>query len=492
MSSAASTISFPAPMASPAPSFSLAPSPAPPRTIWGLDPNQLHTRYWASNGVQVVRQGEPSEIVKYAELFLLTESPTFTLFKLADVVDALNWIKPQLLLIRLHDTRDRSYREHVVTDEFDQFVRFERRYDASSHLTRVALTPDRDVAKLWQSAPDALTGWRRLRKFIPRTERTTLSVSGQIYDRNAPGEVARFIYDLVARWHRPDSTVLRARNIHGKVWRDAQAKVDPAVKFIGPVWVGCGRKIAPSDMPIVGPAVLWDDPQNRPVNDDIHWLHIEPTVVPEEAPAPRPHSLFDRVFKRGFDIAFALFGLLVSLPLYPLIMLAIYFEDGRPFFFAHKRETRGGREFGCVKFRSMRKDAEKMKALLKKTNQADGPQFFMENDPRLTRVGRFIRKYNLDELPQFWNVLTGDMSIVGPRPSPHKENQYCPPWREARLSVRPGITGLWQVKRTRRAGSDFQEWIRYDLEYVEKRSLWMDLHIIWQTVANILGKVSKS
>ena len=78
----------------------------------------------------------------------------------------------------------------------------------------------------------------------------------------------------------------------------------------------------------------------------------------------------------------------------------------------------------------------------------------MEDDPRLTRVGKFLRKYNFDELPQFWNVITGDMSIVGPRPSPHKENQYCPPWREARLSVRPGITGLWQVKRTRRAGSD--------------------------------------
>src|ERR1700722_19152737 len=108
-----------------------SPTPhAPPvRTIWGLDPTQLHTRYWASNGVQVVRQGEPSEIVRHAELFLLTESQTFTLFRLADVVDALNWIKPQLMFIRLHDTRDRAYREHVVTDEFEQFVRFERRYE---------------------------------------------------------------------------------------------------------------------------------------------------------------------------------------------------------------------------------------------------------------------------------------------------------------------------------------------------------------------------
>jgi lipopolysaccharide/colanic/teichoic acid biosynthesis glycosyltransferase len=214
--------------------------------------------------------------------------------------------------------------------------------------------------------------------------------------------------------------------------------------------------------------------------------------VPDDAPRPRPGSPLDLAFKRAIDIAFAFLAILCTLPLYPLIMLAIWFEDGAPFFFSHKRETLGGREFPCVKFRSMRKDAEKMKAVLKKLNRADGPQFFIENDPRLLRVGRFLRKYNLDELPQFWNVLVGDMSIVGPRPSPHKENQYCPPWREARLSVRPGITGLWQVKRTRRAGSDFQEWIKYDLEYVEKRNWWLDLKIIWQTVMNILGKVSRS
>ncbi|MEA2733884.1 MAG: hypothetical protein QOE14_335, partial [Humisphaera sp.] len=174
--------------------------------------------------------------------------------------------------------------------------------------------------------------------------------------------------------------------------------------------------------------------------------------------------------------------------LYPFIMLAILLEDGRPFFFAHKRETMGGKEFPCLKFRSMRKDAEKIKRELKERNQADGPQFYIENDPRLTRVGKFLRKYNLDELPQFWNVLVGHMSVVGPRPSPYSENQFCPPWREARLSVRPGITGLWQVRRTRRAGSDFQEWIKYDIEYVENRTWWLDLKIIWKTFETILRK----
>jgi lipopolysaccharide/colanic/teichoic acid biosynthesis glycosyltransferase len=212
----------------------------------------------------------------------------------------------------------------------------------------------------------------------------------------------------------------------------------------------------------------------------------------DEAPRPKRGSRFNRAAKRAFDVAFSSLAILVTLPLYPLIIAAIWFEDGGPFFFSHKRETVGGREFNCVKFRSMRKDADKLKHLYKKMNKADGPQFYIENDPRLTRIGHFLRKYNLDELPQFWTVLWGDMSIVGPRPSPRRENQYCPPWREARLSVRPGITGLWQVKRTRRAGSDFQEWIKYDLEYVEKHNWWLDLKIIWQTVLNVLGKVSRS
>lgn len=465
---------------------------APPRTIWGLDPVQLHSRYWASMGVQVVRQGEPSEIVRHAELFLLTEGPTLTLFRIADMLDELNWVKPQVLFIRLHDTRDRGYREHVVTDAYDQFVRFERVYEASGGPTRVVLTPDRDVAKLWQSAADSRTGWRRLRRFIPKSDRAAISITGTVYDRNMPRQVAQFVHDLVARWHRPDSTVLRAMQVHGQVWRDAQAKIETGVKFIGPVWVGCGRKVTATSTPVIGPAVIWDDPTNRPVNDDIHWLHIERTPSKDDAPRPRHGSKFNRGFKRGFDLCFATAAIVATLPVYVPIIIAIWIEDGRPFFFSHRRETRGPRDFPCIKFRSMRKDAEKMKAVLTQRNQADGPQFFIQDDPRLTRVGAFLRKYNLDELPQFWNVLTGDMSIVGPRPSPRKENQFCPPWRDARLSVRPGITGLWQVMRTRRAGSDFQEWIKYDLEYVEKRSAWLDLAIIYKTITNIFGKLSRS
>jgi lipopolysaccharide/colanic/teichoic acid biosynthesis glycosyltransferase len=468
--------------------FTIA-APAQPRTIWGLDPFQLYTRFWASQGVQVVRQNEPSPIVKHAELFLLTEPRTLVLFKLQSVVmDALNWVNPQVLFLRLHDTRERAYREEVVTDEFDRFVRFNRVYDASEHVARVVLTPEREVAQLWQSAPDPLTGWRRLRRYTPRIDRMTLKgLDGSSYLEGNDREIAFFLHDLQVLWKQPSSTIPRAHRGPGGVWKDPASSVDPKCKFIGPVWVGAGRHLTGDATAVIGPAVLWDDPRQRPQTEAIQWLDIQPTTPPAE-PAPKTTTTAEKLLKRPFDLVVSIFALLFSLPLYPLIMLAIWLEDGRPFFFGHKRETMGGREFPCWKFRSMRKDAEQIKKQLKAKNQADGPQFFIENDPRLTRVGKVLRKYNLDELPQFWNVLMGDMSIVGPRPSPYSENQFCPPWREARLSVRPGITGLWQVRRTRRAGSDFQEWIKYDIEYVETRTWWLDMKIIWKTFETIIRK----
>ena len=465
-------------------------SSGPPRTVWGLDPQQLHTRYWAAHGVQVVRLGEPSEIVTHAELFLLTDSGSLTLFSLSPLMDALNWIKPQVLFVRLHDGHERGYRENVVTDDAERFLRFERVYDASSHLARVALTPDREIAQLWQSAPDPLTGWRRLRRFIRRHDRATQSVPGAVYDGNVDRELACFLHDLLLLWKHPDSTVVRAQAAGPEVWKDPESKIDGSAKFIGPVWIGSGRTVDPGAT-VIGPAVIWDDPRRRPAIEEIQWLDIEPTEPPED-PNPRTGSLLDRSSKRLFDLIFSALAILCTLPLYPFVFLAIWLEDGRPFFFSHRRETLGGREFPCVKFRSMRKDAEKLKAELRARNQADGPQFFIDHDPRLTRVGAFLRRYNLDELPQFFNVLAGHMSIVGPRPSPYSENQYCPPWREARLSVRPGITGLWQIKRTRRSGTDFQEWIKYDIEYVEKRTFWLDLVIIFRTFSVMLGKVSRS
>jgi len=127
-----------------------------------------------------------------------------------------------------------------------------------------------------------------------------------------------------------------------------------------------------------------------------------------------------------------------------------------------------------------------MQHQLQMLNQVDGPQFKIEDDPRISGVGKFLRDTCIDELPQFINVLLGQMSIVGPRPSPEYENESCPPWRDARLSVRPGITGLWQVSRTRQSFMDFQEWLHYDTEYVRTLSFWKDIRICLKTANKLI------
>jgi lipopolysaccharide/colanic/teichoic acid biosynthesis glycosyltransferase len=469
----------------PLPRFDPPRAPVSTHTIWGFDPLQLHTRFWASRGIQVVRQGEPSAIVPHAELFLLTDPRTMAIFRLVAIVEQISWLNADLMFVRITDSRDRGYRELVVTDDDEHFLRFQRDYGGSdTRLARVALTPDRDIARIWQAAKDPRGGWQRLRYAIRQKDRWTMSARGRVYDRQSDHEAATFVRDLVTAWRRPDSTIHGIREVSPRVWAPDGATLDPTARFIAPVWIGSGRSI-PGATTAVGPAVLWDAPDARPVPEDIRWLDLEPTDAPTFSHArKRKATHFEDLVKRTFDVAFSLAVLLFTLPLYPIIALAIFLENPGPIFFSHKRESRGGREFGCLKFRSMRTDAEEIKKrlLAENKNLADGPQFFMDPDPRLTRVGAFMRKCQIDELPQFFNVLAGHMSVVGPRPSPRSENQFSPSWREARLSVLPGITGLWQIKRTRAKGADFQEWIKFDIQYVEKASLWLDLYIIWKTV----------
>ncbi|MEZ6191222.1 MAG: sugar transferase [Phycisphaerales bacterium] len=460
------------------------------QTVWGLDIAQLHQRFWASRGVQVVCRGDEEKVSDAAELYLLIEPSHYCLFRLDQVIDTLSWLKPKLLFVRIHDTEEHGYRERIITDDRDGFVRFHREYGgADCRLIRTAVCSNPQLAELWRTAPDNRNGWRTLRQSVAQIHRTTISINGSTYYRHLKDEQTQFIRELVTIWRRPDAAIRRARQmLDGKVWIDQQTSANPNTRFIGPVWVGAGRKLAGIES-IVGPAVLWDDPDTRPTADSVQWFTPGHEAAEGEEIISRPRRLnqLQKAGKRTFDIVVALIGLALTLPLYPLIMFLIWLEDGRPFFFAHRRETRGGREFPCLKFRTMRNDAEQMKQQLAEQNKCDGPQFFIEDDPRITRFGKIMRKCNIDELPQFLNVLVGHMSIVGPRPSPHSENQYCPPWREARLSVRPGITGLWQVMRSRQDGLDFQEWIRYDIEYVENMNWKMDLKIICQTIKHMLG-----
>lgn len=447
----------------------------------------LHDRFWAARGVQVVRQGQPSDLVKHAELYLLADRDSLSIFRIGRLVDSLSWLKPQVLFARIHDTHDPGYRERIIADRDDNFVRFERVYrDKNFRLGRVAITSNSEIAHRWMNAPKSRDSWRTLRRSIPANQRTTISVDGCVFNRRDDHQVNDFVHELINLWRRPDATITRATRMSGEVWSDRSASTDHDTRFVGPVWIGTGRDLDGISS-VVGPAVLWDKPELRPTVESLQWHAIEPMdhVADPERSSSR-HSLY-RATKRVFDVLFAIAFLLVTLPLYPLIMLAIWLEDGRPFFFAHRRESMGGREFPCLKFRTMFNNADEIKQQLAQANQADGPQFFIENDPRITRVGRFMRKANIDEFPQFFNVLLGQMSIVGPRPSPYKENQYSPAWREARLSVRPGITGLWQVKRSREPGKDFQEWIRYDIRYVENASWKMDLYILWGTFKMTIG-----
>ena len=191
-------------------------------------------------------------------------------------------------------------------------------------------------------------------------------------------------------------------------------------------------------------------------------------------------------FKRIADCFIAILVLVLFAPIIPFIGLAIKFTSPGPVFFKHKRQGLYGKIFNCIKFRTMHLGADEMQDKLRFVSQVDGPQFKIDDDPRISVVGRFLRETYLDEIPQFINVLLGQMSVIGPRPSPESENTLCPYWRDARLSVRPGITGLWQICRTRQPMKDFQEWIHYDIEYVRNLSLRMDLWICWQTTKKLV------
>jgi len=186
--------------------------------------------------------------------------------------------------------------------------------------------------------------------------------------------------------------------------------------------------------------------------------------------------------KRVLDLSAASVGLLLISPFLLLVSALVKCTSRGPVFFVHRRQGVNGKEFSCIKFRTMTLGAHEMQNSLRAFNEVDGPQFKIDHDPRLTKLGGWLRRLNIDELPQLFNVLLGPMSLVGPRPSPDDENQLCPAWRRVRLSVKPGMTGLWQVLRRRTdPDMDFQEWIYYDVEYAKHRCLWLDLQILLHT-----------
>jgi len=188
--------------------------------------------------------------------------------------------------------------------------------------------------------------------------------------------------------------------------------------------------------------------------------------------------------RRFFDLVGSLSLLVILSPLFCLITLLIRLDSPGPVIYRQIRSGVNGRKFAFYKFRSMVERAEERQEALAAYNLMNGPVFKMRNDPRITRVGRFLRKTSLDELPQLINVLKGDMSFVGPRPPIPEEVEKYEGWQRRRLSMKPGITGLWQVSG--RNQIDFDQWMKLDLEYIDNWSLWLDFKIILKTIPVVL------
>lgn len=189
--------------------------------------------------------------------------------------------------------------------------------------------------------------------------------------------------------------------------------------------------------------------------------------------------------KRGVDIVVSLILLVVLAPLLILIGVLVRLTSTGPIFYPWRVLGYRARPFQGYKFRTMVPNADELKASMLARNEMTGPVFKIRNDPRVTPLGRILRKYSLDELPQLWSVLRGDMSLVGPRPPSPTEFAAFAPWQRGKLAVTPGITCLWQVMG-RSEINDFNEWARLDLEYIQNWSLWLDLKILAQTVPAVL------
>lgn len=208
-------------------------------------------------------------------------------------------------------------------------------------------------------------------------------------------------------------------------------------------------------------------------------------VVTKEVVTKEETRGFYNFTKRVIDFVGALCGLILLSPILLIVGLLIKFESKGPMFFSQKRVGLNGNEFNMYKLRSMVVNAEELKKTLAKKNEMSGPMFKMKDDPRITKIGKFIRKTSIDELPQLINVLKGEMSLVGPRPSLPNEVKKFEPWMLKRLDVKPGLTCYWQVSG--RNNIDFEDWMLLDVRYVNERSLWLDIKLIFKTFFVLFG-----
>ncbi len=327
------------------------------------------------------------------------------------------------------------------------------------------------------------------------------------------------------------------RQISPSVWAGQNVRIGSRVNFIPPVVIGDNTMID-DDVQIIGPAAIGADcfvGKGAMLRESTLWNRsrvaegswIERSVITRDSTVgPRQHlqgavvvkdqlqaatvNLLEKSYnittiasststpalagrhrrrlydfsKRSIDLFFSSLLFLFFLPVMGALALAIKLDSPGPVFFRQRRCGLGGREFFMFKFRSMVEDAARRQHELKHLNQVDGPIFKIENDPRLTRAGKILRKFSLDEIPQLLNILRGEMSFVGPRPLARKELKFEPAWSETRLQVKPGLTGLWQVSG--RSDSSFRDWVAMDKYYAMNQSLLLDLKIMFKTPFNVL------
>jgi exopolysaccharide biosynthesis polyprenyl glycosylphosphotransferase len=244
-------------------------------------------------------------------------------------------------------------------------------------------------------------------------------------------------------------------------------------EYIEPVTMLCKEEGKAVRIPLADIGLAWFNGRLEDVDGVPVMSHVQ---IPDQALA--------MVAKRAIDIILAAVGLVLLSPLFAIVSAVIIFKDGRPVFFRQVRVGLHGRPFTIVKFRTMVKDAEERYAEVAALSDTQGAAFKMTNDPRITGWGSFLRRTSIDELPQLWNVLKGDMSLVGPRPAPPREVADYDVWHRRRLSMKPGITGLWQVEA--RQDESFDRRASLDLNYIDRWSVWLDMSIMIRTIPALL------
>ena len=314
---------------------------------------------------------------------------------------------------------------------------------------------------------------------------------------------------------KPDKTMT---NVSPGVWVESGVDIAPSAYVLGPLLIRAGSTIG-EGAHVIGPTIIGSNchvASGSLIRESILWdgatipkdSRLEYAVVTQEGTyehgstptfqsdfpdddiskssgitgtgVDKGQSAYVRVGKRLIDVSLGMLFLVGSLPLMALIALAIKLSDSGPVLFRQIRCGRYGKEFSILKFRTMVPHAESLQNELSAENQVDGPMFKIDVDPRVTKLGRILRKTSLDEFPQLINVLRGEMSLVGPRPLQMKEMAFNPSWRDMRLRVAPGITGLWQLSGQTRIS--FREWIEHDTQYIRTISLVQDLKILLKTV----------